>query len=307
MTVCEKITGLFPVRKSKLQKKSFRQWVMAEIAGMGYTVRVEQNDRGRQQNIIVGDPERAQVTFTAHYDTPSTILLPDLQIPRNYPVYLLWQMGILGGMLLLSLLAGAALGLITSSGNVMILGFFGAFVALMWLQLDGFANPSNVNDNTSGVAALLETMSRIPEEHRGKVAFILFDNMKKGRKGSRAYAREHLEMQHTRFVVNADSVGVGDVFVVSTPSLAVQLPEYAKLKQVLSAAPEKEALFCSSMTSRGNSDFRSFKCGVGITAYRQVSGIGLFLGSLHTRRDDTADQGNIEYLANAFAALAAQL
>ena len=307
MTVCEKITGLFPVRKSKLQKKSFRQWVMAEIAGMGYTVRVEQNDRGRQQNIIVGDPERARVTFTAHYDTPSTILLPDLQIPRNYPVYLLWQLGMVGGMLGLSLLAGAALGLITSSGNVMILGFFGAFVALMWLQLDGFANPSNVNDNTSGVAALLETMSRIPEEHRGKVAFILFDNMEKGRKGSRAYAREHLEMQHTRFVVNADSVGVGDVFVVSTPSLAVQLPEYAKLKQVLSAAPEKEARFCSSMTSRGNSDFRSFKCGVGITAYRQVSGIGLFLGSLHTRRDDTADQGNIEYLANAFAALAAQL
>lgn len=307
MTLCEKITELFPVRKSQQQKKAFRQWVTAEIAGMGYSVRVEQNDRGRQQNIVVGDPEHALVTYTAHYDTPSTILLPDLQIPRNYPVYLLWQLGMVGGMLLLSLLAGAALGLTTKNGNVMILGFFGAFVALMWLQLNGFANPNNVNDNTSGVAALLETMARIPQEHRSKVAFILFDNMEKGRKGSRAYARDHLEMQHTRFVVNADSVGVGDVFLVSAPSLALQLPQYAKLEQALSALPDKQVRFHSSVTTRGNSDFRSFKCGVGITAYRQVSGIGLYLGDLHTRRDDRAEQENIEALAAAFSTLAAQL
>ncbi len=307
MTICERITELFPVRKSAAQKKAFRQWVTAEITEMGYPVHVEQNDRGRQQNIVVGDPEHAQVTYTAHYDTPSTILLPDLQIPRNVPVYLLWQMALIGGMLLLSFLAGAALGLATQSGNLMILGFFGAFVVLMLLQLNGFANGNNVNDNTSGVAALLETMSRIPEENREKAAFILFDNMEKGRRGSKAYARDHLEMQHTRFVVNADSVGVGEVFVVSAPSLAVQLPQYAKLEKLLTAAPEREARFYSSVTTRGNSDFRSFKCGVGITAYRRVSGIGLYLGDLHTLRDDEADQGNIAYLADAFAALAAQL
>ncbi len=307
MTICERITELFPVRKSAAQKKAFRQWVTAEITEMGYPVQVEQNDRGRQQNIVVGDPEHAQVTYTAHYDTPSTILLPDLQIPRNVPVYLLWQIALIGGMLLLSLLVGAAIGLAAQSGDLMILGFFGAFVVLMLLQLNGFANGNNVNDNTSGVAALLETMSRIPDENREKVAFILFDNMEKGRRGSKAYARDHLEMQHTRFVVNADSVGVGEVFVVSAPSLALQLPQYAKLEKLLSAAPEREARFYSSVTTRGNSDFRSFKCGVGITAYRRVSGIGLYLGDLHTLRDDEADQGNIAYLADAFAALAAQL
>ena len=225
MTICEQITELFPVRKTAAQKQAFRQWMMAEIAEMGYPVQVEQNDKGRQQNIVVGDPEHAEVTFTAHYDTPATILLPDLQIPRNYPVYLLWQILIIGGMLLLSLVVGAGLGLATQNGDVMILSFFGAFLVLMWLQLSGFANRNNVNDNTSGVAALLETMARIPADNREKVAFIFFDNMEKGRKGSKAYAREHLEMQYTRFVVNADSVGVGDVFVVCAPSLAVQLPQ----------------------------------------------------------------------------------
>ena len=229
MTICEQITERFPIRKTAAQKKAFRQWVTTEIAQMGYPVRVEQNDKGRQQNVIVGDPEHAQVTFTAHYDTPATILLPDLQIPRNFPVYLLWQLVIIGGMLALSFAAGAGLGLLTGSGDVMILTFFGAFLVLMWLQLGGFANKNNVNDNTAGVAALLETMARIPEESRDKAAFILFDNMEKGRKGSKAYCRDHLEMQHTRFVVNADSVGVGDVFLVAAPALAVQLPQYAQL------------------------------------------------------------------------------
>ena len=79
MTICEQITERFPVRKTAAQKKAFRQWVMGECARMGYTARIEENDKGRQQNIIVGDPEHAEVTFTAHYDTPATILVPDLQ------------------------------------------------------------------------------------------------------------------------------------------------------------------------------------------------------------------------------------
>ena len=307
MTICEQITELFPVRKTAAQKQAFRQWVMGEISRMGYRVRLEENGGGRQQNIVVGDPEHAEVTFTAHYDTPATILLPDLQIPRNFPVYLLWQLLIIGGMLAIAFLAGFGLGLLTGNGDVMILTFFGAFLVLMWLQIGGFANKNNVNDNTSGVAALLETMARIPEESRSKTAFILFDNMEKGRRGSKAWARDHLEAQHTRFIVNADSVGVGDVFLVSAPSLAVQLPQYAALEKLMSAISGRKCRFHSSLTTRGSSDFRSFKCGVGIMACREASGVGLYLGGLHTSRDTVADQANIECLAEVFSGLAEQL
>ena len=307
MTICEQITEFFPIRKTAAQKKAFRQWLLGEVAEMGYTAHIEQNDRGRQQNVVVGDPEHAAVTFTAHYDTPATILLPDLQIPRNYAVYLLWQIVTIGGMLLLSLILGAVIGLLTQNGDLMILTFFGAFVTLMWLQLSGVANRNNVNDNTSGVATLLETMQRIPEENRDQAAFIFFDNMEKGRKGSKAYAHDHLEMQHTRFVVNVDSVGVGDTFVVAAPSLAVQLPQYAKLEKCLMACPDRTARFHSSVTTRMNSDFRSFKCGVGVMACKQVSGVGLYLGDLHTSRDEAADQGNLTALAEAFSAFVKHL
>lgn len=307
MTICEQITALFPVRRTAAQKKAFRQWVMAEIAEMGWKVQLEQNDRGRQQNIIVGEPEQAEVTVTAHYDTPANVLLPDLQIPRNLPVYLLYQIAVIGGLLLLSLIAGAAAGLATHNGDVMILVFFGAFLCLMLLQIYGPANRNNVNDNTAGVAALLETMACIPEEKREKIAFILFDNMEKGRKGSKAYANDHLEMHHTRLVVNLDSVGVGDTFVVAASSLAARMPQYSKLEKLMYAQSERTARFYSSVTTRGNSDFRSFKCGVGIMACRQVSGVGLYLGDLHTARDTKADQGNIACLAQVLSALAEQV
>ncbi len=307
MTICERITQLHPVRKTAAQKQAFRQWVMGEINEMGYTARLEENDKGRQQNIVVGDPEAAQVTITAHYDTPSTVLLPDLQIPRNYPAYLLWHILIIGGMLALSFLAGFGLGLLTGSGNGMLLGFFGAFLVLMFLQLDGIPNKHNVNDNTSGVAALLETMARIPADKRDRVAFILFDNMEKGRKGSKAYARDHLEMQYTGFVLSLDSVGVGDVMAVSAPSLAVQTAPYAALKRIMEGQKGLESRFYSSVTTRGNGDFRSFKCGVGITAYEETAGIGLYLGKLHTSGDTRADQGHIEYLAQALSTLAEQV
>ena len=307
MTICEQLTELFPIRKTAAQKKAFRQWALGEISRMGYRARVEENDNGRQQNIIVGDPVHAEVTFTAHYDTPSTILLPDLQIPRNFPVYLLWQLLIIGSMLAISLAVGFGVGLLTGNGDVMILTFFGAFLVMMWLQLYGVANKNNVNDNTSGVATILETMARIPEEDRSKTAFILFDNMEKGRKGSKAWARDHLEAQHTRFFVNVDSVGVGDVFLAAASSLAMQMPQYAALQQAMATIPGREYRFYSSVTTRVNSDFRSFKCGVGVSAYRQVNGVGLYLGDLHTARDTQADQNNIEALAQAFSVLSQQV
>ncbi len=305
MTICEEITALFPIRRTKEQKQAFRQWVTERIAGMGWTVRTEANARGHQQNLVVGDPEHAEVICTAHYDTPANILLPDLQIPRSFPVYLLHQMVLIIAMLGIAFLAGAAAGLATQSGDVMILTFFGAFVALMVVQLYGPANRHNVNDNTSGVAALMEAMADIPEDARDKVAFILFDNMEKGRKGSKAYAAEHQQMQYTAFVVNLDSVGVGDTFVAAVPSLVRQLPQYERLTDILQRGG-RDVRFHSAATTRSNSDFRSFKCGVGITAYRQVSGVGLYLGDLHTARDTHADEANIAFLAQALSALAAE-
>ena len=282
MTILETINEKFPIRRSDKQKEAFRKWVMAEMNAMGYRAHVEENDKGKHRNVIAGDPESAELTVTAHYDTPACIGIPNLMIPRNWAVYYLYQSG-------------------------MLIGYFGVYMALLLLMLYGPANKHNVNDNTSGVAAVLETMARIPVEQRPKIAFILFDNEEKGCRGSKAYAREHLHMQHIKLVVNLDCVGVGEHFIVSSPRLARNMEQYELLEQVLSECKDRTAHFYSSFTTRGNSDYRSFKCGVGISAYRMVSGVGFYTGAIHTARDTQADQGNIEYLAQALSETIARL
>lgn len=307
MTIAEQINAQFPVRKGAEQKKAFRKWLMQQVSGLGWKARVEENNRGRHQNVIVGDPEHAQVTFTAHYDTPATIGIADLQIPRNFLVYAAVQLAMILGMLLISFVIAYVLGMLTQSGDMLVIGFFLCFVGLIWLQMAGIPNRHNANDNTSGVAALLELMAGIDPEDREKVACIFFDNCEKGSRGSKAYAREHLEMQYTRLVVNLDCVGVGETVLVSAPKLAVQTPQYALLEDCLEKQTGREVRFFSSVTTRGSSDFRSFKCGVGISAHRLVSGVGYYTGDIHTGRDTQCDQGNIDFLSGALSAYVRQL
>ena len=307
MSILEQINKQFPIRRSKEQKAAFRKWAMGQMAQMGYRPRVEESDNGKHHNIIAGSPDTAKITITAHYDTPACIGLPNLMIPRNWPVYFLYQALIILILLLIAFGGGMLLAMATGMPELFRFGLLGVYIIEMMIMLHGPANKHNVNDNTSGVTALLQTMEKIPPEHRQKVAFILFDNEEKGCRGSKAYAKEHLQVQHTRLIVNLDCVGVGEHFLLSVPALAKNMEEYELLERVLAAQPGRTVHFFSAVTTRGNSDFRSFKCGVGISAYRQVSGVGFYTGDIHTWRDTEADQENLDFISDALSACAEQL
>lgn len=307
MTYLEQINEQFPIRRSAAQKTAFRKWVMGQMAAMGYRPRVEENGNGKHHNIVAGSPDTAKMTVTAHYDTPACIGLPNLMIPRNWAVYFLYQTLIVVIMLAIAFGAGFGLMALTGSETMLRVGLLGAYVLLMVFMLYGPANKHNVNDNTSGVAALLETMAQIPEEDRRKVAFILFDNEEKGCRGSKAYAKDHLQVQHVRMIVNLDCVGVGEHFLLSIPRLARNMEEYEILERVMAAHPGRTAHFFSVATTRGNSDFRSFKCGVGVSAYRMVTGVGFCTGAIHTGRDTEADEENITWISGALVQTAQQL
>lgn len=302
MTILEQISEKYPIRRSDAQKTAFRKWLIGQIAALGCKARVEENDKGRHQNVIVGDPEHAQITFTAHYDTPACIGIPNLMIPRNFPVYLLYQAAVVGGMLALAFAAGMLTAVLLNQPRALILGYFVTYMILLLLMLYGPANRHNVNDNTSGVAALLEILARLSPEDREKVAFIFFDNEEKGCRGSKAYARDHLQVQHTRLIVNLDCVGVGEHILFIVPALAKNMEQYELLERVMAEQEGRTVRFFGSKTTRSSSDFRSFKCGVGVAAYRQVPGVGFYTGRIHTWRDTEADQGNIDFLAEGLSA-----
>ncbi len=299
MSILEEIIHLFPVRKKKGQKAAFRKWFLAEAAALGYSARVEQNGNGRHQNIVLGDPDHAALTVSAHYDTPTTVLLPDLLIPRNMAVYGAYQLGVILLMLVISLAMGLLLGTFFG-GKALLLGFFLTFLLLMWLQLYGFANPNNVNAS-SGLAAVMEIMARVPAEDRAKVAFLLFDNSESGRQGSKAFGRDHIEMQHTRLVIDLDAVGKGDHFLVAASRVAEQHPAYPLLEKAFGAQSARATRFVSSWMTRLGGDWRSFVCSVGICACEQVSGVGLMTGRLHTPADVEAEQENLAVLADTLA------
>ena len=306
MTYLEQLVEKFPIRRSMVQKEAFRKHVLEEAASLGYRAKVECSG-GKNDNIVIGNPETAQVTFTAHYDTPAVNFLPNIMMPRNIPLFFCYQFLIVGLMLLAGLAAGFAAYLaIHDLQQSYVIGWL-FYMGLLMLMLYGPSNKHNVNDNTSGVATLLHTMAKILPEQRDSVAFILFDNEEKGLRGSKAYAKEHMEVQYTHLIVNLDCVGVGENILVIAPKLAANLPAYARLEEALRAQTGRKTLFFPKAGSVCNSDQKSFKCGVAVVACKKRPVVGYYCPSIHTARDTQADQGNIDFLSDGLSAFIALL
>ena len=72
-----------------------------------------------------------------------------------------------------------------------------------------------MNDNTSGVAALLTLLARLPKEQRGRVAVVLFDNEEVGLIGSTLFRRRHAHVMANKPLINLDCVGDGEMLLLA--------------------------------------------------------------------------------------------
>jgi len=306
MTYLEHLVKDFPIRRSMVQKETFRKWMLAEAQRLGYSAKVECS-AGKHDNIVIGNPEKAEVTFTAHYDTPAVNFLPNIMIPRNIPLFFCYQFLIVGIMLVAALLVGIIANVFIHDVRMSYVIGWLFYMGLLMLMLYGPSNKHNVNDNTSGVATILETIAKIPAEQRDKIAFILFDNEEKGLRGSKAYAKEHMEVQYTHLIVNLDCVGVGENILFIAPKLATNLPAYPLLEEAFRDRQGRRALFFPKAGSVCNSDQKSFKCGVAVVACKKRPVVGYYCGKIHTAGDTQADQENIGFLADGLSAFAARI
>lgn len=302
MTIWEQIDQQFPVRKTKEQKQAFRTWVTEQLHGMGYSVKDEVVGRLKHHNLIIGNPEHAAFVFTAHYDTPARMLLPNLAIPRNFPLFgaysLLNVVLSLVPAVLAMLLVQGLFGSFSASYITLIAVYFG----ILMLTAYGPANPKNANGNTSGVAALLMLMEGLTEEERSRVAFILFDNKEKGKLGSKSYAREHVQVMYTRLMINLDAVGVGDRLIVGSTKLARKCTGFGAFERAMKNAKGFTAHLFDSHACTLNSDHSSFKCGVGLTMCRRRKLIGFCTPALSTPADTVCEQERLAALTDALAA-----
>ena len=85
-----KVLKDYEVRKTYKQKTAFIEYVTVFSKEKGYTVNVEKG-ASKSRNIVVGNPETANVVYTAHYDTCPRLPFPNFITPKNIFIYILYQ------------------------------------------------------------------------------------------------------------------------------------------------------------------------------------------------------------------------
>lgn len=299
------------VRKNKKQKAAFAAYVREIATQHGYSYAEEKGSFGAN-NLIVGDAKHAKVIYTAHYDTCARLPFPNFITPKNFLVYLLYQIVIsllilippflaLFGLPTALTLAGMDFAVAFSIGYLM---FWVAMIAVFWLILAGPANKHTANDNTSGVTLLLDIMQQTPEELRGQLAFIFFDLEEMGLFGSAGYRSRHKKDTQNTLLINFDCVSDGDHLLFALRKGAK--PYADAIKRAFPSTPTLTV----EVLSRGvfyPSDQINFPCGVGVAALKQ-SRIGLlYMDRIHTSRDTVYEQKNMDYLCAGAIRLAQEL
>lgn len=289
------------IRKTRKQKENFREFVKEYAAENGYTCEIEKGIC-RAKNIVIGNPETAKVVYTAHYDTSPLLPFPNFITPKNIFIYILYQIAILIGILILpiSLIYGILklLGFILASDIPMLLYFpisYLFLIAVLFLLMLGPANKNTANDNTSGVTTLLDIMKALPKESVNDVAFIFFDLEELGLFGSASYASKHGKALINTPIINFDCVSDGQTMI-----FVLKKDAYAFEEDISTAFTSNEDISVD-ICKKGvfyPSDQANFKCGIGVAALKCSKNGILYMDRIHTKKDVIYREENIRYLVN---------
>ena len=288
----------FPVRKTKKQKQAFREAVQSYAEQLGYPCTVESGSLG-SRNLVIGNPEQADYLVTAHYDTCARLPIPNFLTPCNFWPFLLWQVVLVLLILGVCILMGLGVGFLTGSGAIGSWCGYLMICVILALMLIGPANPSNANDNTSGVVTLLEIAKSMPGNQRKKVCFVLFDLEEAGLIGSASYRKAHKSQTDRQMVLNLDCVGDGDnLTLFPTKRLKKDRKRLTSLYKACGYFGEKSILVHEQGFSFYPSDQANFPYGAGICALNK-RGKTLYLSRIHTKKDTILERTNVNLLRAA--------
>ncbi len=288
----------YQVRKNKKQKSAFIEYVNRLAKEWGYSTRVEKGTFGAR-NIVIGDPAKAKVVYTSHYDTCPVLPFPNFITPKCIALYILYQVGIIFAILAAIALCIGALTVLAETLNLGAdITFWAteiAYFGLLFLLLAGPANKHTANDNTSGVTLLIDVMRELPEDERDSVAFVLFDLEEMGLFGSMSFARKHKAEMKDKLLLNFDCVSDGENMLFALRKNA------KKYRTAIETAFEAKNGFNVYVSDKGvfyPSDQMQFPCGVGVASLRSTKGGLLYMNRIHTHRDIIYREENIAFLKN---------
>ena len=292
-----------PIRKTKDQKEAFQADVQAYARELGYECTLEEAKFGAK-NIVIGDPKSAKYLVTAHYDTPASIGLPNILTPCNLVTFILWQVLLIGSLLLISVGVGYLVWFATYWKPLAMLAAYVLYFGILILMLVGPANRSNVNDNSSGVITVLEIARTIQHNQRNKVCFVLFDLEEAGLVGSSAYRKAHKAETEQQIVLNLDCVGDGDHIIFFPTKKAKQNEKLMKdIHRLGGWFGKKQLLLKKDGFYTYPSDQRNFPVGIGIAAFHKAKFVGYYCDKIHTRKDTVLEETNVNLLRAAIITL----
>jgi hypothetical protein len=293
---------LFPIRKSGKQKQAFRDAVQTYARDLGYETTVEKGNGAH--NVIIGNPDTAKYLVTAHYDTCARMIVPNLITPCNFFTFILYQLFVTGMIFAAAIAVGSAVGVLAKDSVLGRMVGYGVVWVLLILMMVGPANKHNANDNTSGVVTVLEIARTMPEMHRDKVCFVLFDLEEIGLFGSAAYRQKHKKQSNDQIVLNLDCVGDGNEIVFfPTKKLCKDEKKLRHLCTCVGRFGEKTIAVKNKGFRIYPSDQTQFPYGVGIAAFHRKKWVGLYCARIHTPKDTVLEQTNVNILRAAITTL----
>lgn len=294
----KKILDDFQTRKTKAQKSNFTSFLISELEKNEiYAKSDESGSIIKSRNIVIGDISKANVIFTAHYDTAPKLPFPNFITPKNLLFYIFYQILILLPLFIICFLV-SFISMIFFE-NILIAYFLCAFLAFgfVYIIMFGKENKNTVNDNTSGIITLCEIMLNMTKDELATTAFVFFDNEELGLIGSSAFAKQHREEIKGKIVINFDCVSDGETIMVVVNGVARK-----KYGDIITSAYsinddyKVKPFITKALTTFYPSDQMNFPINIAVAALKRKRFLGYYLDRIHTKHDTVFREENIRYL-----------
>lgn len=281
----------YQVRKTKKQKDAFIRLMQTHIPSL----QVQESGFPKCRNLVLGDPETANVILGAHYDTCARLPFPNFITPKKPLLSIAYSVLIVLPPILLVILVNILAGFYIHNPLVTYWISLCVYFLFILLLLAGPANQHTANDNTSGVITLVELYHCLPKELADKVCFVFFDNEEQGLLGSGHFRRKYKSAIREKLLINFDCVSDGDYFLLGITKKANR-KYHIPLVRTYTSTEEKHVMMENLKKVYYPSDQAGFPVAIAVAALKHKKGIGYYMDRIHTKRDTHFDERNIAYL-----------
>ena len=286
------IFDTYQVRKTKTQKLAFSALLQEHIPELW----VQEKGFPKSRNLVIGDPQKAKVILSAHYDTCSRLPFPNFITPKAPLLSIVFGLLVILPYLALAILISYLAGMFIYNPHLTYCISLGVYFLFIFLLLSGPANKHTANDNTSGVITLLEIYNSLSSEQRSQVCFVFFDNEEQGLLGSSQFRRVYKTAIKDKLLINFDCVSDGNYLLFGITKKANQKYR-VPLARNFPSTQKKTVMLENLKRLYYPSDQAGFPLGIAVAALNRKKFIGYYMGRIHTKRDTIFDETNIAYLA----------